>query len=419
MISSNIDDEWLNFISKKNNYDDDSDCDLDMNEVSNDISNNLNDDIGYNNIDIPKPSEIYISTKSKIAYLTKEVDLKVFWNIPVISYVEPRSGVIKKQIKINSKTKEELELVQEKLKNELYYEENIISHIDNPNGRIKFKDVRKITIGISKKDIMSYRSKKKQAFYNCFVTIIRLKVENTFKEFHVKIFKTGKVEIPGVQNDNMYKMVLQFIIEMLQPFYDVDLSYYENSDTVLINSNFNCGFYINREALFDIIKTKYNIQAIYDPCSYPGIQCKFYFNKNNDTQTGIQTKKTENSFEVSFMIFRTGSILIVGMCDEFVLHEIYKFLVNMLNTEFSSICQGIISAEDIINKNKKKKPRKKTMIISVTDNVNATDNVSTDNVSTDNVIGDIVVAKIDEELKVIEPEQIKPSKKGGKTKKTN
>ena len=47
-----------------------------MNEVSNDISNNLNDDIGYNNIDIPKPSEIYISTKSKIAYLTKEVDLK-------------------------------------------------------------------------------------------------------------------------------------------------------------------------------------------------------------------------------------------------------------------------------------------------------------------------------------------------------
>ena len=39
-------------------------------------------------------------------------------------------------------------------------------------------------------------------------------------------------------------------------------------NTVLVNSNFNCGFYINRDKLADILKTKYNIHVYYDSCSY-------------------------------------------------------------------------------------------------------------------------------------------------------
>jgi hypothetical protein len=213
-----------------------------------------------------------------------------------------------------------------------------MSHVDNPSGRIKFKDIRKITIGISKKDIMSYRSKKKQAFYNCFVMIIRLKVAEEFKEFHIKVFNTGKLEIPGVQNDAMFELVLTTIISILQPHSPTQLSYNKTSDTVLINSNFNCGFFIDREALYDILKYKYNIQAIYDPCSYPGIQCKFYYNKDIGVHTGKQIStenkaKHTNIVEVSFMIFRTGSVLIVGMCEEDVLFEIYEFLKLLLLAE--------------------------------------------------------------------------------------
>ena len=32
--------------------------------------------------------------------------------------------------------------------------------------------------------------------------------------------------------------------------------------------------------------------------------------------------------EISFMIFRTGSVLIVGNCDENILHIIYQYLKN-------------------------------------------------------------------------------------------
>ena len=374
-MNLNIDDEWNNFISKK--YDNESSDEENNTLVSEDNENENENENSIKNVFnvVPTPTPIYISTKSKIAYLTQPVDLRIFWDIPVISYATPKDGVIKKQIKINCKTPDELTLIQNRLQNELYYDEHIINHIDNPTGRIVFKDIRKITIGISKKDIMSYRSKKKQAFYNCFVMILRIKIDDLFREFHIKVFNTGKLEIPGVQTEYMFETVLKYIVNILQPFYPTKLTYFEKSDTVLINSNFNCGFYINREILYDILRAKYNIQAIYDPCSYPGIQCKFYYNNDIGVQNGKQITtenkdKYKNIVEVSFMIFRTGSVLIVGMCDEYVLEDIYVFLKALLKEEFKLICQKIISPEEFALKDKKKKSRRKIININIVETNN-------------------------------------------------
>ena len=375
-MSLNIDKEWANFISSS--YDDDISDDEEIihNFVNNDetfVSANLSMEI---NSETPKASDIYISTKTKIAYLNIPIELKnVFWSIPVIPYARPANGVIKKQMKFNSTTLEELDFIQSKLTSETYFEEHVITNINNPSGRIKFKDIRKISIGISKKDIMSYRCKKKSAFYNCFVLIIRMKVAEIFKEYHVKVFNTGKLEIPGVQNEAAFQLLLNQVIQILQPFILEKLSYKENSEeTVLINSNFNCGFFINREELYDILKMKYNIQSIYDPCSYPGIQCKFYYNPDVGIQCGSQISEENKSLyknvnEVSFMIFRTGSVLIVGKCDENVLMIIYEFLKVVLNNEYKNISQK--NTENIINNVKdvkKTKIRKKNITISVDNN---------------------------------------------------
>jgi hypothetical protein len=378
-MSLDIDKEWATFISSSNDDDDDYMPD-DEEEINNFIhsteklvSANLSMEI---NSGTPKASDIYISTKTKIAYLNVPINLRdIFWTIPVIPYARPSNGVIKKQMKFNSSTIEELEFIQSKLKGESYFEEHIITNINNPSGRIKFKDIRKISIGISKKDIMSYRCKKKSAFYNCFVLIIRMKVAELYKEFHVKVFNTGKLEIPGVQNEVTFQLLLNQVIQILQPFVkDNVLSYKENSEeTVLINSNFNCGFFINREELYDILKMKYNIQSIYDPCSYPGIQCKFYYNPDVGIQCGSQISEENKSLyknisEVSFMIFRTGSVLIVGKCDENVLMIIYEFLKVVLNNEYKNISQKntenfVNSAKDI----KKTKIRKKSIIVDIVD----------------------------------------------------
>jgi len=376
-----IDDEWESFLSNQNvpdvieayQADSEPNCFGYHSMKEKEVCKKEMDEIEYDYGETPIASDIYISTKSKIAYLNQPIDLNhIFWGIHIIPYCIPNEGIIKKQMKFNSMKEEELNIIKENLKKEVYYDEQIITSIQNPTGRIKFKDIRKISVGISKKDIISYRIKKKSAFYNCFVMIMRIKLEGVYKEYHIKIFNTGKIEIPGVQNDDVYELILVRIIDVLNPFITsgVNLEYNQKSITVLINSNFNCGFYINREKLHELFKYKYNIQSIYDPCSYPGIQSKFYYNPDVEVQTGSKIPESKkhlytNIVEVSFMVFRTGSILIVGMCDEFVLYKIYEFLKELLSNEFQNINQKVITEDIKVNKDKKKKIRKKMLTVDI------------------------------------------------------
>ena len=192
--------------------------------------------------EIPKCGDIYISTKTKIAYLNQNIPLQdIFWKIPVIKYYIPEEGVIKKQIKINNDKASDVEALEKKLSIIENCNVDIISQINNPNARkIKYKDVRKINIGISKKDLTTYRKKKRGAFYNCFALLLRIKYRNQFKEVHIKIFNTGKLEIPGIQYDDLLIIALNKLCHYLQNIIKKEkISYSKDSiQNVLINSNF-------------------------------------------------------------------------------------------------------------------------------------------------------------------------------------
>jgi hypothetical protein len=404
-----LDEEWENF-DMNNDFVDDNYTDITFNKgndiIYEDNIKQFNKDKDKDNIsnkkikilDAPKCTPIYISTKTKIAYLNKSININdVFWKIPIIDYYCQKEGIIKKQMKITTFTKEDTENIERKLKTVKNYRQNIITHIDNPKSKslVKYKHVQKINIGLCKKDIISYRSKEKGAFYNCFAIIVRLKYNNKFKEVHIKVFNTGKLEIPGIQNNDLLYMALDYLVSILKNIIDIVPDYVnckelyydkDNIETVLINSNFNCGYYINREVLHKKLKYEYGLISMYDPCSYPGIQSKFYYNKNKEIQDGICScypNNTNNDInmknssndkcskkgtgigqgncsEISFMIFRTGSILIVGHCDEDVLAYIYDFLKNILESCYNEINDGIL-----INKKEKKIIKTKTKKIRI------------------------------------------------------
>jgi hypothetical protein len=319
----------------------------------------IKDDTQINNP--PKCSDIYISTKTQIAYFNQPINLvEVFWCVPINPYHAQLEGVIKKSMKFNTLSQIELDNNTERTAQYKYVDQHIILQINNPSGRIQFKDVRKISIGLCKKDILSTRDKKNNsAFYNCFVVIVRILQNEIFREIHVKVFNTGKMEIPGIQSDEMLNRVLSVLTEIIRPFIKdslVPLEYLkEKSEIVLINSNFKCGYYINRVKMYDLLKYTYNINCAYDPCSYPGIQCEFYYDTAVSVQTGCQplyiennkkalkeekkdkTKNAPTVIKVSFMIFRTGSVLIVGKCDEIILRDIYVFIKNILETQHEKI----------------------------------------------------------------------------------
>jgi hypothetical protein len=367
----NIDNEWLSFLSNKKNKNT-----FIVEEEEEDTPQPPKHEY-YNkksladhppNAAAPLIGPLKISTKSKIGFLNVAIDLKdVFWKIEVAPYHTLKECVIKKQIKYVSSTPEELEEMQARLHQSHYYIENIITSINNPAGRIKFKDIRKLTVGISKKDILAYRSKTKSAFYNCMVIIVRCLDEefaDQYKEYHVKIFNTGKLKVPGVPNDSTYYKIVNFVVDLLTPFVNDAIAVQNKNKTILVNSNFNCGFYINQEKFYDILKFKYNIQCIYDPCSYPGIQCKFYYDSDKKDMSGIQqntltlkeNKKSENNSIVSFMIFRTGSVLIVGLCDDELLNNVYNFIKDILIEEYDIIAT---ETQPMVVKNKNKKTKKR------------------------------------------------------------
>jgi hypothetical protein len=373
-ILSNIDDEWEMFVSDPT-YEDKMIRDIDETPIDTDI--NHSNILPVISATCPEPGDIYISTKSKIAYLSRPINLgKVFWELPIMRYDTHANGIVKKQMKFNSVSQEEVDEIENNMKNEFYVVNQIMTSIRNPSGKKDwFKDVRKISVGLSMKDVTTYRDKKKCAFYNCFVIIIRIKIEDkidnsygTFREFHVKIFNTGKIEIPGIQTDYHLETVMEHVLMFINNIVDEPISYVGECDTILINSNFNCAFYINRDMLFDILKTKYNIQCIFDPCSYPGIQCKFYYYKPRTVQDGTRPNinhniKDRSLVTVSFMIFRTGSILIVGMCDEHVLNIVFTFIKKLLHTEFTNICQRLATEEELSFVKKKNAKIRKRFIV--------------------------------------------------------
>ena len=326
MLSMNVDNEWELFLNGENS----------QNITKPDISDTVS---------VPTCSNIYISTKTKIAYLNSGIDLNlVFWKIPVSTYYSNQECVIKKQMKFNSNTPEELYIIEKNLKNIPFSNTKIITQINNSTGRIKYRDVRKISIGMCKKDILNNRKKEKSAFYNCFVVILRIKIEESYKEIHVKVFNTGKLEIPGIQNDIMFCKTIELLIKIIQPYIPKSLIFEkQKSETVLVNSNFTCNYFINRDKLFELLKYKYRINCNYDPCSYPGIQCKYNIDKDH---------------QMSFMIFRTGSVLIVGKCEDDTLMDIYHFLKNIFHSEYLTIY-----SENTSPLKKNSIPKKKRIIV--------------------------------------------------------
>jgi len=382
-MSLDIDDEWENYLNNPNEQPGE------VSDITNHLSTILDGDENvhdnYSSMienesiieETPKCSELNISTQTKVLFLSQAIDIyDIFWKIPVIPYTSMCDGIIKKQIKIVSDTPKHFNEIQEKLKCQPYYIEKIIKQIDNPTARkIKYKDERKITIGISKKDIVNSKGKQKSAFYNCFALYLRFKYNDVFKEIHIKVFNTGKLEIPGIADTTILNVVKTHLIDVLQPHVENDLTFKLNNNDknneddsgVLINSGFNCNYQIDREKVLHLLKSdKFQIETVYEPCSYPGVICKYYYNNNvsESEQTGyIEESDRHNKIDhlidsdkykkVSIMLFGTGNALIVGNMNENILKHVYNYIVNILEKNYNIICS---------NSNKQPKKLKQTKI---------------------------------------------------------
>jgi TATA-box binding protein (TBP) (component of TFIID and TFIIIB) len=296
---------------------------------------------------MPKCGKLNISTKTKILYFNFTLSLEeLFWKLPIISYDTMQEGIIKKQMKFIFSDKQQVDEFETQTQNiTLPLNIKILNHIDNPNGRIQFKDTRKVSIGLSKNDVLKQnkKSKEKSVFYNCFVLIYRVSIDNIFRELHIKLFNSGKVEIPGIQDNFLVDIASKIIANILCPYISHPITeHVELRENILVNSNFNSNFHINRDVFVRIIKSEGVLKCIFDSCSYPGIQCKY---------------KLNNGQQISVMIFRTGSILIVGKCEDDDLFTIYNYVTDLLERSYEQIYDS-----EYIPKQKKNKKKIKKLV---------------------------------------------------------
>ena len=449
---ANVDVEWNNFLLQLNDQKDSSHFIYQPSSESNIDSENVANETPNESSDYQRKEceDLYISTQTKIFYLNvPSLDVEsIFWNLPIMEYGLPEQGIIKKQMRMIFKSPEEYEVYSEKIKDIPYHSEKIIKQINNPNARkLKFKDERKLTVGISKKDIMNCHGKEKKAFINCFAMILRMastvssttkEVSKTnanydktrhhiFHEVHVKVFNTGKITIPGIvdNDDTLLEITKKYILDILQanvkepiqliPEDEIPLlrkivknkkgkeycphilglenavegeekdldedipknshvEYIKQQSGVLINSNFNCGFYIDQMKLMRILQEKYRLEPTYNKSNYPGVKCKFFLNNALPLDISVQSgniseedkkkKITEWRLEdkytkVTFVIFRTGNNLILGNFSKTILLFIFDFVKHILMTEYEEIRTYHDEPTKVA---KQVKPRKKKVV---------------------------------------------------------
>lgn len=191
--------------------------------------------------------------------------------------------------------------------------------------------------GFSKKLLKKTRKKtKKKIFYNQAT----IHVFHDNKIMNVKLFNNGNIQITGLKGTNQAPDLINNLIEYFQA-----LSIFEEDTNllthklVLINSDFDLGYSINREVLHtEIIDA--GLYSSYEPCIYPGVNIKYFMNttqfdgicccENMCTGKGRACGDGDCK-KVTIAVFTSGKVIITGGQTMGQLETAYRFIKNFID----------------------------------------------------------------------------------------
>mgnify|MGYP000082301768 CR=1 FL=1 len=192
--------------------------------------------------------------------------------------------------------------------------------------------------GFSKKSLRKRRKKKKKKiFYNQST----IHVFYGGKLMNVKLFNNGRIQITGLKEETQGDSLVN---ELITYFKDFDILEEETeliqSEVVLINSDFDLGIGIDRNKLHrEIISNE--IYSSYEPCIYPGVNIKYYFNNNKTCGICDCTKMCNGKGngcgdgdckKVTIAVFMSGKVIITGGKDKDQINESYRFISNFVRS---------------------------------------------------------------------------------------
>jgi len=258
--------------------------------------------------------ELHVSTITAISEINTDIDLeKLYHNIPIDEYItfiqygnDNHRGYSHKLMKKKRKHKERKSFYNCCT---LHVYEDIEYKIrcpkDMSSGDIIQKKVCgemrdfKVPEGILSGDIITTRLKK----------II-----------NIKIFNNGKIQMTGLKYEKHGMDIIIKILPYFNKIFDRDDLKILTYKIVLINCDFEFKDTIDRYKLHNQI-VNFGYYSSYEPCSYPGVNIKYYINTNN--KDGIcccdslcngkgNGDGDGDCKRVTIAVFKSGSTIITG-----------------------------------------------------------------------------------------------------------
>jgi hypothetical protein len=148
----------------------------------------------------------------------------------------------------------------------------------------------------------------------------------------------------GINDDKIGEQTMDLLVQELNMFQN-DKEIFTNTEeikrigdleTVLINSDFDIKNPIKREILHRLI-VKEGYLSSYEPCNYPGVNIKYYYNPLLDNK-GIcececpcNGKGKDNSCKrITIAVFKSGKIIITGGRNKKHIQIAYEFITNFI-----------------------------------------------------------------------------------------
>ena len=219
--------------------------------------------------------------------------------------------------------------------------------IDNNIKYIEYGS--EICKGESKKVLSKKKKETKKVFFNQITILIKL----DYLYNNIKLFNNGSISMTGVKSETIGRRSVELLFNKLIEI-NKNTELFNNKEPiiefykiVLINSDYDIGYEIKRSELHQILVNEYDIYSSYEPCIYPGVNSKYFWNKTyknkslypNDGKCycdkictgkgkGIGSGQCK---KVTISAFQSGSIIITGANSIEQITDCYNFISRILS----------------------------------------------------------------------------------------
>lgn len=219
------------------------------------------------------------------------------------------------------------------------------------------------TITIGQQENKKVR-KNKKFFYNQITIVVRISNGNSSsKNINMKIFNNGNLQLTGLKKEQDGHKCIKLFLSHLNKIKESNIPDvftfknpndtiidYSGFDIVLINTDFCARFKIRRDKLHQILVNQYQIFCSYEPCIYPGVNSKYYWNEDykNFPNKGIcycsknctgKGRGCGNGGckKVTISIFQSGNVIITGARTFEQINDSYTFINSIFRNHFHEI----------------------------------------------------------------------------------